>query len=258
MLLIKSPNISPKKRWQILVSKPLWKKKKINYFLYKVKTYRRKTLSGKIGIAGLKFYKKTYMFNYFRSSIKLLPFVVTSFCFNKCPLKEYSITKSLFGQIRLFQGSDFVRPGFIYYPLNILLEKNMFYGNQFVTLSIISINSIISNVFNSFNNNTTYATSSGSFALKRKSFKKNKLIWVELPSGCKRVFPAYTMCLLSSAKNMFTNKTILGGWGVFQKQKKKINVRGVAMNPVDHPNGGRTKAKQPELSPWGWVAKLNK
>jgi len=26
-------------------------------------------------------------------------------------------------------------------------------------------------------------------------------------------------------------------------------VRGVAMNPVDHPNGGRTKAKQPELSP---------
>jgi len=26
-------------------------------------------------------------------------------------------------------------------------------------------------------------------------------------------------------------------------------VRGVAKNPVDHPNGGRTKAKQPELSP---------
>ena len=30
-----------------------------------------------------------------------------------------------------------------------------------------------------------------------------------------------------------------------------IAVRGVAKNPVDHPNGGRTKAKQPELSPWG-------
>jgi len=26
-------------------------------------------------------------------------------------------------------------------------------------------------------------------------------------------------------------------------------VRGVAKNPVDHPQGGRTKAKQPELSP---------
>jgi ribosomal protein L2 len=30
------------------------------------------------------------------------------------------------------------------------------------------------------------------------------------------------------------------------------------MNAVDHPNGGRTKSKQPELSPWGWVAKHNK
>lgn len=41
-------------------------------------------------------------------------------------------------------------------------------------------------------------------------------------------------------------------------KKKKITVRGVAKNPVDHPNGGRTKAKQPELSPWGWIAKRNK
>jgi ribosomal protein L2 len=27
------------------------------------------------------------------------------------------------------------------------------------------------------------------------------------------------------------------------------------MNPVDHPHGGRTKTVQPEVSPWGWVAK---
>jgi large subunit ribosomal protein L2 len=35
-------------------------------------------------------------------------------------------------------------------------------------------------------------------------------------------------------------------------------VRGVAMNPVDHPHGGRTKSSSPEISPWGWVAKKNK
>jgi large subunit ribosomal protein L2 len=28
----------------------------------------------------------------------------------------------------------------------------------------------------------------------------------------------------------------------------KPRVRGVAMNPVDHPNGGRTKTNQPEKS----------
>jgi len=30
------------------------------------------------------------------------------------------------------------------------------------------------------------------------------------------------------------------------------------MNPVDHPNGGRTKTVQPEKSPWSWVAKQKK
>jgi ribosomal protein L2 len=32
----------------------------------------------------------------------------------------------------------------------------------------------------------------------------------------------------------------------------------VAMNPVDHPNGGRAKTVQPERSPWNWVAKKTK
>ena len=36
------------------------------------------------------------------------------------------------------------------------------------------------------------------------------------------------------------------------------NVRGVAMNPVDNPHGGRTKTNSPELTPWGKIAKKNK
>jgi large subunit ribosomal protein L2 len=34
-----------------------------------------------------------------------------------------------------------------------------------------------------------------------------------------------------------------------------VTVRGVAMNPIDHPHGGRTKTNKPEVSPWGWVTK---
>jgi large subunit ribosomal protein L2 len=29
----------------------------------------------------------------------------------------------------------------------------------------------------------------------------------------------------------------------------------VAMNPVDHPHGGRTKSNSPEVTPWGKVTK---
>ena len=49
-----------------------------------------------------------------------------------------------------------------------------------------------------------------------------------------------------------------GKYGYSFHKKKTINVRGVAMNPVDHPNGGRTKSVQPERSPWNWVAKKKK
>jgi len=39
---------------------------------------------------------------------------------------------------------------------------------------------------------------------------------------------------------------------------RKSMVRGVAMNPVDHPHGGRTKTNSPEVSIWGWVAKISR
>ena len=39
--------------------------------------------------------------------------------------------------------------------------------------------------------------------------------------------------------------------------QKKINY-GIAMNPVDHPNGGRTNTKRPLKNPWGAPAKKNK
>ena len=79
-----------------------------------------------------------------------------------------------------------------------------------------------------------------------------------MASGALKLFPLQTFCLLSLSKNLDLQTTVDGGWGFFKKPKKTLHVRGVAMNPVDHPNGGRTKAKQPELSPWGWIAKFNK
>jgi hypothetical protein len=53
------------------------------------------------------------------------------------------------------------------------------------------------------------------------------------------------------------NKVSNGSAGYYSKQGKKPCVRGVAMNPVDHPNGGgegRSKSgggRQHLLSPWG-------
>jgi ribosomal protein L2 len=57
------------------------------------------------------------------------------------------------------------------------------------------------------------------------------------------------LCFLGHNFNFNINSQVEGKWGFSFTKFKKINVRGVAKNPVDHPNGGRTKAKQPEKSP---------
>lgn len=36
---------------------------------------------------------------------------------------------------------------------------------------------------------------------------------------------------------------------------KRPIVRGVAMNPVDHPHGGQTSGGRPSVSPWGKLTK---
>lgn len=61
-----------------------------------------------------------------------------------------------------------------------------------------------------------------------------------------------------NANQLFNKLT----WGCAKKTikhyKKVKSVRGVAMNPVDHPNGGRANTKQPLKNPWGFIAKHSK
>ena len=44
-------------------------------------------------------------------------------------------------------------------------------------------------------------------------------------------------------------KKVVGSAGINFFNGVNPRVRGVAMNPVDHPNGGRTKTPKPEKSP---------
>ena len=125
-------------------------------------------------------------------------------------------------------------------------------------LKYITLNFNMNYIFNNSNQYITYSKSSGVNSLKKIDLKKVKLARVELPSKKLKLFSINIYAILSITKNLFIHKIIEGGWGYAKTTKKVINVRGVAKNPVDHPNGGRTKSKQPELSPWGWIAKKTK
>jgi len=87
---------------------------------------------------------------------------------------------------------------------------------------------------------------------------ETNLAFIKIPSGLRIKVSAYCLVVLGRSSNPFFYKTVVGKFGNNFKKGFKSKVRGVAMNPVDHPHGGRTKTNSPETSLWGKIAKKNK
>lgn len=79
---------------------------------------------------------------------------------------------------------------------------------------------------------------------------------LQLPSKTKKIFSFYSIALLDEITLSCHKKFYNGKAGYWRKFGCKPIVRGVAMNPVDHPHGGRTKAIKHQRTPWGKTTKL--
>ena len=67
-----------------------------------------------------------------------------------------------------------------------------------------------------------------------------------------------TKATLGIVSNSSHKLVILGKAGRSRWLNKRPSVRGVAMNPIDHPHGGgegKSSGGRPSVTPWGKVAK---
>ena len=80
-------------------------------------------------------------------------------------------------------------------------------------------------------------------------------ITVKLPSGELRKFNENCRATIGIVSNSDHSKTIIGSAGYNRLLGKRPIVRGVAMNPIDHPHGGDTSGGRPSASPWGRLTK---
>lgn len=90
--------------------------------------------------------------------------------------------------------------------------------------------------------------------------KEGKYAHVQLPSGEVRMINLKCKATIGRVSNLDNELVIIGKAGRKRWLGRRPHVRGVAMNPVDHPHGGgegRTKGKIPK-SPWGWYTKGRK
>jgi large subunit ribosomal protein L2 len=90
---------------------------------------------------------------------------------------------------------------------------------------------------------------------------ENGVAQLKMPSGELRVVNAMCRATIGEVGNGDHNKQSLGKAGRSRWLGRRPHVRGMAMNPVDHPNGGgQGKSKggggrQQLVSPWGQLAK---
>lgn len=159
----------------------------------------------------------------------------------------------------------------IYYALIASNQMKLFGYNSFSTFSrqrsyegfsyrtfvgFLKTSSFVSYLELDFNTGAKYATANGVGAqILHHNFRSN-LSLIQLPSGETKYFSVFAGA--SWGKNGYEQCRALSRG---DKRLKRIRgfrakVRGVAMNPIDHPHGGNTKAIRFPRTPWGLATKL--
>lgn len=98
--------------------------------------------------------------------------------------------------------------------------------------------------------------SAGTFA--QLMAKEGRYALVKLPSGEVRMVLLDCQATIGQVGNVEHENISLGKAGRTRWKGRRPHVRGVAMNPVDHPMGGgegRSSGGRHPCSPWGWPTK---
>lgn len=81
---------------------------------------------------------------------------------------------------------------------------------------------------------------------------------IRLSSGELRLVRAECFATVGAVSNADHQNTTMAKAGRARWMGIRPSVRGIAMNPVDHPHGGRTNGGRNPVSPWGWKTKGKK
>ncbi|MEO0809058.1 MAG: 50S ribosomal protein L2 [Pseudomonadota bacterium] len=78
---------------------------------------------------------------------------------------------------------------------------------------------------------------------------------LKLNSGETRQVSAACMASVGAVSNPEHSNIVIGKAGRSRWKGKRPQTRGIEMNPIDHPNGGRTNGGRIFKTPWGKIAK---
>ncbi len=120
-------------------------------------------------------------------------------------------------------------------------------------LQNIPVGTIINNISTTDLTTSKFARAAGTKAQLIRSDKKNAL--VKLPSNDVIEISKKSCATIGIVSNEKHNLINYGKAGRKRNLNRRPIVRGIAMNPVDHPHGGRTNGGRPSVTPWGLPTK---
>ena len=134
-------------------------------------------------------------------------------------------------------------------------ESSFEVGNA-LPLSQIPLGTLVHNIELTIGKGGQMARSAGSFA--QVMAKEGNYVTLRLPSGEVRMVHHKCYATIGEVGNSEHENIVSGKAGRSRWLGRRPKVRGVAMNPVDHPHGGgegRTSGGRHPVSPWGWKTK---
>ncbi len=147
----------------------------------------------------------------------------------------------------------------------ILSPKNLSVGDMLMSgegseirignampLKVIPLGTHIHNIELNIGHGGQMARGAGSYC--QLMAKEGKYAQVKLPSGEVRLIPMACKATIGQVGNLEHENVSIGKAGRKRWMGKRPHVRGVAMNPVDHPHGGgegKSSGGRHPVTPWG-------
>ena len=147
-------------------------------------------------------------------------------------------------------ATDSIYPGSLIKSSKYINELKLGFRTN---LKNIPTGSILSNLSKNSFPQSQYIKSAGTFGQLIQ--KTNNTAKIKLPS--KKIINVSTNSFanIGIISNLQSNQIVKGKAGINRHLSIRPTVRGIAMNPVDHPHGGRTNGGRPSVTPWGLPTK---
>lgn len=174
---------------------------------------------------------------------------------------EYDPNRSTFIALVLYENGVL---SYILAPNDLKVGDKIFSGTDVdislgntLPLRSIPIGSIIHNIEYIPGKGGQLVRSAGTSA-QLISKDENGFCLIRLPSGEDRLFPDTSKATIGILSNIDRKNIVIAKAGRSRWLGRQPTVRGVAMNPVDHPHGGgqgKTSGGRPSVTPWSWPTK---